>query len=78
MAVGFILINIAPHHESEVYRKLSQISEIIELHPLFGEYDLIAKIEADDFEEMGGLVVNKIRSIKGVINTKTMTGLNNF
>ena len=76
MAVGFVLINIAPHHESDVYHKLTQIREIVELHPLFGEYDLIAKIEANDFEEMGKLVVNKIRSIKGVINTKTMTGLN--
>ncbi|MBN2600112.1 MAG: Lrp/AsnC ligand binding domain-containing protein, partial [Candidatus Thermoplasmatota archaeon] len=47
---------------------------IIELHPLFGEYDLIAKIEADDFESLGDIVVNKIRSIEGVIDTKTLTG----
>jgi len=75
MAVGFVLINVAPAHEHEVYNKLSKIPQIIELHPLFGEYDLIAKIEADDFEELGTIIVNKIRSITGVLDTKTLTGL---
>ena len=74
MAVGFVLINTAPAHEHDVYNKLSKVPEIIELHPLFGEYDLIAKIEADDFENLGVVVVNKIRSIDGVIDTKTLTG----
>ncbi|MFO7678131.1 MAG: Lrp/AsnC ligand binding domain-containing protein, partial [Thermoplasmatota archaeon] len=36
--------------------------------------DLIAKIEAEDFENLGVVVVNKIRSIDGVIDTKTLTG----
>jgi DNA-binding Lrp family transcriptional regulator len=75
MAIGFVLINVAPAHEHEVYNKLSKIPQIVELHPLFGEYDLIAKIEADDFEELGTIIVNKIRSITGVLDTKTLTGL---
>ena len=75
MAIGFVLINVAPAHEHEVYNKLSKIPQIVELHPLFGEYDLIAKIDANDFEELGTIIVNKIRSIIGVLDTKTLTGL---
>lgn len=75
MAIGFVLINVAPAHEHEVYNKLSKIPQIVELHPLFGEYDLIAKIDANDFEELGTIIVNKIRSITGVLDTKTLTGL---
>lgn len=74
MAIGFVLIKAAPAHEHEVYNKLSKIQEIIELHPLFGEYDLIAKIEGEDFEKLGDIVINKIRAIEGVIDTKTLTG----
>lgn len=74
MAIGFVLISAAPAHEHEVYNKLSKVSEIIELLPLFGEYDLIAKIEAEDFEKLGSIVVNKIRTINGVIDTRTLTG----
>ena len=74
MAIGFVLISAAPAHEHEVYNKLSKVPQIVELHPLFGEYDLIAKIEAEDFENIGNIVVSKIRIIKGIIDTKTLTG----
>jgi len=75
MAIGFVLINAAPAHEHEVYTKLSKVPEIVEVHPLFGEFDLIAKIEAENFEKLGEIVVSKIRSIKGVIDTKSLTGV---
>jgi DNA-binding Lrp family transcriptional regulator len=75
MAIGFVLISAAPAHEHEVFKGLSKVSEIVELHPLFGEYDLIAKLEADDFDKLGNIVVSKIRSVEGVIDTKTLTGI---
>ncbi|MGC8585012.1 MAG: Lrp/AsnC ligand binding domain-containing protein [Thermoplasmata archaeon] len=75
MAIGFVLISTAPGKEHEVYDELKNIKEIVELHPLFGEYDLIAKIEAKDFNELGKIVVDQIRSIPGVIDTKTLTGI---
>jgi len=74
MAIGFVLISAAPAHEHEVYTKVSKTSEVLEVHLLFGEFDLIAKIEAEDFEKLGEIIVEKIRSIKGVIDTKTLTG----
>ncbi|OYT60797.1 AsnC family transcriptional regulator [Euryarchaeota archaeon ex4484_178] len=75
MAVGFVLISTAPGKEHEVYNELKKIPEIIELHPLFGEFDLIAKLETKDFNELGVIVVEKIRMIDGVIDTKTLTGI---
>ena len=74
MAISFVLISATPAHEHEVYNKLSKVPEIIDLHPLFGEYDLIAKIEAENFESIGEIVLNKIRTIDGIIDTKTLTG----
>jgi len=73
MSIGFILIKAAHALEHEVYNKLLKVQQIIELQPLFGEYDLLAKIEAEDFEKLGEVVVSKIRSIEGVIDTKTLT-----
>lgn len=44
------------------------------MHPLFGEYDLVAKIEANDLEVLGDIVVNRLRVVEGVVNTKTLAG----
>src|SRR2546425_4730664 len=71
-AIGFVLIDIEPTREKEVYQKLTKIKDIVELYPLFGEYDLIAKVEADSYDAIGKLVVSKIRSIEGVKATKTL------
>ena len=73
--MGFVLISTAPAKEHEVYNELLKVKEVVELHPLFGEYDLIAKIEASDFNLLGQVVVDNIRSIPGVIDTKTLTGI---
>ena len=71
-AIGFVLIDIEPTREKEVYQKLLKIKGIVELYPLFGEYDLIAKVEADSYDAIGKLVVSKIRSIEGVKATKQL------
>jgi len=75
MVIGFVLMHIAPLHEYEVFNKLSKLNEIIEVHPLFGEYDLIAKIQAEDYEMIGEIVIHKIKTIHGIIDTTTLTGL---
>jgi len=75
VVIGFVLMHVSTLHEYEVFNKLSKIPEVIELHPLFGEYDLIAKIEAKDYESIGEIVIHKIKTIDGITNTKTLTGI---
>ena len=70
--IGFVLIDIEPKREKEVYQKLLKIEQIVELYPLFGEYDLIAKVEADSFDAIGEIVLSKVRAIEGVKATKTL------
>ena len=71
-AIGFVLIDIEPTHEKQVYEALLTIDQIVELYPLFGEYDLIAKVEADTYDAIGSVVVSRIRTIQGVKATKTL------
>ena len=61
--------------EHKVHNKLRDIQEILESHPLFGEYDLIVKLEAENFDKLGQIVVDKIRHIEGVLDTKTLAGI---
>jgi DNA-binding Lrp family transcriptional regulator len=70
----FVLINTAPTKEHEVYNTLLKNPQILEIHPLFGEYDLIAKIDVENVDQLGEIVKKNIRTIDGVIDTKTLTG----
>ncbi len=75
MIVSFILLNVTPSAVRDVFNALSKIPEIVEHHTLFGEYDLIAKVECEDFATIGRIVTEGIRSIPGVIDTKTLPGI---
>ena len=75
MAIGFALLTISPLHEKDVYTTLTtDIPEITEVHPLFGEYDILVKIECPDIDGIGDVVIKKIRSLRGVVDSKTLIG----
>jgi DNA-binding Lrp family transcriptional regulator len=75
MVIGFVLMHVSPLREYEVFNKLSKLHEVIDVHPLFGEYDLIVKIEAEDYESIGEIVIHKIKTIEGIADTMTLTGI---
>jgi DNA-binding Lrp family transcriptional regulator len=75
MTANFVLIKTKPGKECEVYDILQEVPEIVETHQLFGEYDLIVKVEATSTEKVSQIVVDRIRYIKGIIDTKTLLGL---
>lgn len=74
MITGFVLISTAARVEHEVYAELLKVKSIKELNPLFGEFDMIAKVEVEDLDTLGKVVTEQICTVKGVIDTRTLTG----
>ena len=74
MATGFVLITTAPGMEQEVRNELDSVDKVSNRWMLFGEYDLIAKIQADDEFSLTKIIVESIRPIKGIVDTKTLLG----
>ena len=73
--ITYILIITVPRREREVINALKRIPELIEVIPLFGEYDVIVKIKAENLDIIGDIVMRKIRRIPGVLTTKTLPGI---
>ena len=71
--ISFVLISVTPLCEHEVYLQLLRDEKIAEVNPLFGEYDLIIKIDTKEFSDLGNIIQN-IRKIECIIDTKTLTG----
>jgi DNA-binding Lrp family transcriptional regulator len=75
MNVGFVLISVKPSHIRKVFNEIYKIPDVLDVNTLFGEYDIIAKIEAESTEELGKIVIDKIRSIEGISDTRTLRGV---
>ena len=74
MAVGYVLLNVAHGVEHDVYLQLQQLESVSDATVLFGDYDLIVKLEAVDLSSIAKAVVESIRQIPGVVDTKTLAG----
>jgi DNA-binding Lrp family transcriptional regulator len=72
MSSGYVLVNVEPGAETSVFEQLSELSFVSDINHLFGDYDIIIKIEADGIGTIAGMVVESIRSISGISNTKTL------
>lgn len=75
MVIGFVLIVAEPNMEKLVYDRLKKLKKVVEIHMLFGEYDIIVKTEARNFTELGRFVLKEIRPVRGVLDTETLTGV---
>jgi hypothetical protein len=46
MSVGYVLINVEPGSEFSVFNEASSLPFVVDANLLFGDHDLILKIEA--------------------------------
>ena len=69
--LAYLLIRVL-EDEQEVMETLKIMEEVKEVHVLFGEWDILVKLEMQNPEMVGTFVMEKIRSIKEVKLTSTM------
>ena len=74
MAVGYVLVNVTPGMEIEAYNTIKGMQNVDDITVLFGDYDLIIKLVAGDLASIAKTVVETIRPVEGVLNTKTLAG----
>lgn len=72
MLTCFILIRVEANREDEVYDKLAKVKEIEGIREVFGEYDMIARIEAKNLKDMRSIIISRVRSVPGVLATTTL------
>ena len=74
MAIGFVLINLTPGEEQRAFEKISTLPFVVDATLLFGDHDMIVKLEASDLAAIAKAVVEHIRQVPGVVDTKTLAG----
>ena len=70
--LAFVGINLRKGSGDEVLVALSQLEEILELHEMYGQYDLLVKIRSRNLEEMRDIVANKISKIPQITEAQSM------
>ena len=71
MVRAYVLIGVTAGKALEVVHKLQGQEGILQADAITGEYDVIARAEADDVAGIGKLIVEKVQAAEGVFKTIT-------
>lgn len=69
--IAFILCVVQPGTEEDVTEKISNMKNVIEVHELYGEYDMIVKVNVKELGELD-ILTSSIRRVTGVQMSSTM------
>ena len=71
LEIAFVFIRALPGKEKGVLKKVRKIENVTESFLLYGDYDIVAKIETEKKEHLQAIIMNQIRGIKDIEDTCT-------
>ena len=71
METAFVFINVKPSKEKEVLERHRKIKNVTESFELYGDYDIVIKVETEEKERLQAIIMQQIRGIKDIENTST-------
>ena len=75
MAIAYVLINCDLGYEEQIIEELKHISDVKEMHGTFGAYDILAKVESANVENLRDTITWKIRKLDRVRSTLTLMAI---
>jgi DNA-binding Lrp family transcriptional regulator len=69
--VAYLILVVSPGKEYEILRELLELEAVSEAHIVYGEFDIVAKLEVNDLGELERTVMG-VRKIPGVERSVTL------
>lgn len=74
---SFLLVKTQPGQEKEILGRFEMMPEVREIHLITGKFDLLVALESsetdlDPRQEVVQLVVDKVRTLGGIMDTRTI------
>ena len=72
MPLAWVLISCEPGRERDVYVHLLSMPTVSEVSVVYGELDLVARMDFDDEKEMSKTLIVEMRTVEGIRKTETL------
>ena len=70
-----MLINCDLGYETTIIDELKHLDSVKEVHGVFGAYDILAKVESDNTENLRDTITWKIRKLNRIRSTLTLMAI---
>jgi DNA-binding Lrp family transcriptional regulator len=78
MRAVFVMLKVEPGHLHDVAIAIGELEIVSEMYSVVGEYDLLAKVYVENFEDLAEVVNDRIQRVKHVRETRTIITFNAY
>ena len=71
-SLAWILISCEPGRERDVYLQLLDMPVVSEVSVVYGELDLVARIDFESEKDMSRTLIEDMRHVEGIKKTETL------
>ena len=75
METAYVLINCDLGSEDDILNSLKHMDSVKEVHGTFGAYDIIAKVQNTNKDDLRETIIWNVRKLKHVRSTLTLMGI---
>ncbi|HIJ99086.1 TPA: Lrp/AsnC ligand binding domain-containing protein [archaeon] len=75
MVTAFVFITTRTGKEKDVLHKILRENTVKEATTVYGDYDIVAKIEAETVDKLNEFIIKHLRGLQDVSSTNTLIGL---
>jgi DNA-binding Lrp family transcriptional regulator len=70
METGYILFNLKPGEKRDFLQSVRKINAVKEAHLVLGNWDAIAKVEAENIQELEKVFLNEIDKLTSITDSR--------
>ena len=74
MKKAYILVSLVPGLEANTISQISSLPGVEETDLVFGRWDVVVQVQANNISDLSRMVINQIRGLQGVQTTETLIG----
>lgn len=72
MVSAYVLLRIKPGKDRDVLHNVKELNQVKRVETVYGEYDMLLKVEIGRLEALDTFIFDTIRTIKGVEASTTL------
>ena len=78
MVTALVLMNVERGQVARLAREIGAIPEVVEALSVAGPYDLVAKVQVEEYEHMAEVITEKLSAIDGILDTETLMAFHTY
>jgi DNA-binding Lrp family transcriptional regulator len=72
MRAVFVMLKVEPGTLHKVADAISDLEIVSEMYSVVGDYDLLAKVYVESFDDLATMVIDRIQKVPHIRETKTI------